>query len=744
VSTQHQRRRLPELLVRASFRHPRRALAAWAATLAVLGVGFLRLQVDTTTDSVLNTDTRSWAYYQDSQARFGGDQIVVVALPGIKPFDEVMLNEVDRLSAQFQQFDGVRRIDSLSTVPVIQIDRDGTLNLDPSLILPADGSEVARRLRGDRIAPRSLISDDGTVAAVNILIERDYANYAQIVADARTAVTHTEAWISGVPVFRSTASARTRQEIFVFVPITLFAIGLMVALAYRSVRMTGVALAVGAAGSWVVVATMGFAGVPLSLVTMLLPSVMLALGCAYSIHLLSAARGEGLGLNERLVRVALPVTLSSLTTAIGFAAIGTVAIDEVRYVGGFGALGAVVLGLATLTLAPALLAVWKAPTVSHRASLFEIATRNRIVQVTVNHGRKLLIGWLGILGILVVGIFRIDVETDPTQWFPPGNDVRDSYDAIGASLSGISPVNVIVESEDGRPVTDPAPLAAIDGLTEYLESLEQIGKATSIRDPLRQIHGGFSDDASAPLPLAPHLAEQYLLLLESVEQIPDLLTSDRSAANILLRVNDNGSEALLEIEILANEWWAQHGPPGFIQRTTGIMYEFARAEDEIAYGQLRGLMLALAAIGITMLLALGSLRLALLSMVPNVVPTAMVFGIMGWFGIPLDAGTVVIGSLALGIAVDDTIHLVNGFHERWKDGAHPETALADSISGVLHPVVLTTIVIALGFGLIGFSGFVLTRNVGLLLAGVTIVCLLADLFLLPALLLTVRRSTAAV
>ena len=101
-----------------------------------------------------------------------------------------------------------------------------------------------------------------------------------------------------------------------------------------------------------------------------------------------------------------------------------------------------------------------------------------------------------------------------------------------------------------------------------------------------------------------------------------------------------------------------------------------------------------------------------------------------------------IGSLALGIAVDDTIHLVNGFHDRFSDGADPEMALSQSLAHVLHPVVLTTIAISLGFGLIGFSEFVLTRNVGLLLAGVTVVCLLADLLLLPALLLTTRRLTA--
>jgi hypothetical protein len=709
-------------------------VGCWLAILAATAFGLADLKIDTTTDSVLNTDSAAWAYYQQSQARFGGDQILVVALPGLEPFDESLLAEVDQLSARIERLEGVRRVDSLSTVPVISGEPDGTLNLDPAISIPIDGDAVARRIAHDRIAPRSLISDDGKVFALNVLIERNYSDYRQIVSTARQLTSQLRTWISGVPVFRSTASARTQRELFAFVPMTILVVGGLLAVAYRSVRMTFLALSIGAIGTWVVVATMGLLSVPLSLVTLLLPSIMLALGCAYSIHMLSAARGPSNYLGDRLKHVALPVALSSLTTAIGFSAIGTIAIDEVRYVGGFGALGALVLGIATLTVAPALLTLWETKVDFEPPRLVTSRLRPLIVRIATKRARTALVVWLGVLAILAIGIWRVDVVSDPTKWFRPGSEVRDSYESIGMELSGISPVNVVVESDSGDSVTSPAALSAIDGLTTFLEEIPYVGKATSIRDPLRQLHGGFSDDDSYPLPVEPNLAEQYLLLLESVEQISDLVLADRSAANILLRVNDNGSEALLEIERRADQWWAQHGPQGFTARTTGIMYEFARAQNEISYGQLRGLTLAFIAIGITMLLALRSFRLAFLSMVPNVVPTAMVFGVMGWLSMPLDAGTVVIGSLALGIAVDDTIHLVSGFHEGLEAGRSSAEALGEAVDRVLHPVILTTVAIGLGFGLFGFSGFTLTRNVGLLLAGIAVVCLLADLFLLPALL----------
>jgi hypothetical protein len=387
------------------------------------------------------------------------------------------------------------------------------------------------------------------------------------------------------------------------------------------------------------------------------------------------------------------------------------------------------------------MALLGAPRRAGRLVQIEERLRSSLVALAVERRAWVVSAWLVVSAIVVVGIARVEVVTDATQWFPPGNDVRDSYDQIASHLSGISPVNVVVEG-DGR-VTAPRALVAIDGLTEHLGSLRQVGKALSIRDPLRQIHGGFVGDTSMPLPLGADQAEQYLLLLQSVDQLGDLVTGDRSAANVLLRVDDNGSAALLEIEREAERWWADHGPAEFGVQTTGIMYEFARAEDAIAYGQIRGVLLALAAIGVTMLAALGRLRLALVAMLPNVIPTAMVFGLMGWLAIPLDAGTIVVGSLALGVAVDDTIHVVSAFHRRLAEGTTAQAALEGSLRTVLHPIVLTTIVIVVGFGLLGFSGFTLTRNLGLLLAGVAGVCLLADLVLLPALLLGSGRRGAA-
>ncbi len=737
------RGRLPEYLVRTAVLRPWTVAGIWLVVLAIGGVGVASLEIDTTTDSVLDRSGAEWAYYQDSQARFGGDEIVVVSLEGATPFDPKALAEVERLTRAYERLDGVRRVDSLASVPMIRSAPDGSLDLTSALERgvpdsPEALSSLAEEVRRDRIAPRNFVSEDERVFAVNVILELGFdGDYDVLVGAIRAEMPDEGARISGVPVFRTEANAQTRQEILLFVPLTILAIALLVVASFRSLGAVAIAMTVGGIGTWLLLGAMGLAGVSLSLITMILPSVILALGCSYVMHVLSAAAGARgpEQLVTQLLPVALPVALSGLTTAIGFAVIGAVRIEEVRNAGAFGSLGVLAIVAASLTVAPALLRLWPLPPGRPRgASWAEGPLRRGLVRIAARHRVAVLVGWALILVVFATGIARIQVETDATRWFPHGNEVRDSYEAIREQLSGISPVNVVLESESGEPVTEAAVVSALDGLARHLESLPSVGKAVSLADPLRQIHGGFSDDPTQPLPGDRQMIEQYLLLLESVEPIRDLVTPDRSAANVVLRADNNASGPLLAIGDEAETWWSENGVDGIRPRATGIMYEFARAEDEIALGQIRGLFLALAAIAVVLVAALRKLSLAGVALIPNVIPIVMVFGFMGLAGVPLDAGTVIVGSLALGIAVDDTVHLVSAFQRSCEAGRGTLEALDAALGHVIHPLVLTTAVVGVGFGLLGFSDFTFTRNLGLLIAGTMLVCLATDLILLPALL----------
>ena len=738
------RGRLPRSLVRFGLNRPGLTLSLWVAIAVLATPGVLLLEVETSTDSVLDTRSAEWARYQESQRLFGGDEVLTVLLPWDREFEPTGLAEVYRLTRRFEEIEGVRRVDSLASVPLIWVGADGTLHLEPGLqpnafSAPDSLAAFRQRVQRDRIAPRALISQDEKAFAINLMLEQGAeSQYSAILEELDQSLEGLEVWVSGVPIFRTQADARTRRELTVFVPLTLLSAGAILFFAFRAWVAVLVPLATSGLACWLVMGAMGASRVPITIATVLLPSVLLALGCAYVMHFLCAAweRQGRESLEPALSSVALPAALSGLTTAVGFLCIAAVRIDAIEAVGAFGALGVFVLLAITLTAVPALLTVLPLP--EGRAPLLEWLQGSAVDAVegfVRRRPRAILLGWLVAFGVVSIGLGRVDAETDVILWFPESDPVRVSYEEIRTRLSGISPMNVVVESGLGESVSSAASLAAIDRLARDLEELPEVGRAISIGDPLRQIHGGFVNDERRPLPEGDALVEQYLLLLEAKPYVRDLITADRSAANILMRVDDNGSNALLDVARSVEDLWAEYGPPGFSARTTGIMYEFARAEDAIVRGQILGLAIALCVIASILLMIFRSLRVAAIALVPNVLPIGMAFGFMGLLGVPLDAGTVIVGSLALGIAVDDTIHLTERFVRNRREGETPQAALGGALRWVLGPLVLTTLVVSIGFSVLGVSGFTLTRNLGLLTAGVMMLCLAADLVLLPVLLL---------
>jgi predicted RND superfamily exporter protein len=350
---------------------------------------------------------------------------------------------------------------------------------------------------------------------------------------------------------------------------------------------------------------------------------------------------------------------------------------------------------------------------------------------------------MSLLFLVGVGVFRLTVSSDVILWFPPDSELRLSYDNIRERFSGITPVNVFVEADQTQSVTTPRVLAAIDALAEDLRNHPSVGKVLSVADPLRMLQREFADDGLDVLPDSQPVIDQYLLILDGVEEMEDVLATDRRSANILLRVDNNSSAEIVDLAKWVTDWWSRNGIPGYRATATGIMHEFGRAQHEIAIGGLWGVSIALAAIGVVLVVFFRTPSLAGIALLANAAPICILFGLLGWVGIPLDAGTVCVASLALGIAVDDTIHVVSAYSEESGKDARLRWSLEQSFMRVLPALLFTTITISLGFGVLGVSDFVLVRNLGILMTAAACLCLISDTLLLPALLVlngTKRRQ----
>lgn len=710
---------LPRRLVRFGVERPNPTMWLWLVLSVLLSLSVSQLDLDTSTSTFLDQSDPAWQIYQRSLDEYGGDEFIVVALEADAPFDPATLESVRQLTRSMEDIPGVRRVDSLSTVPLIRAGKDGELLLDPALAdgVPADPAQfeiLKETLRADRIATRSLFSSNERIFAINIMLDDEVSgDRTEVVAAVRQLIGNRPARASGVPLFRTRVNSRTYKEVLIFVPITLICVSIVVAFAFASLRPVSIPIAIGAVGSLSAVGAMSLSDVSLSLSTMVLPSILLALGCAYSMHILTAAQGitSPRDLFPAIARVAKPVALSGFTTAIGFLAMAAVRIAAIQQLALFGALGTATLTLATLSLAPALVTLRPIP---NRQSVFtgliRVWLRPLVLIVADRHRDRALVGWGVVLAIMLTGVFALRVSTDIIVWFPKGTEIRDDYEVLRSQLSGISPVNVVVQADAERIVTEPGALRAIDALTRWLEEQAEVGKALAVTDPLRQVHEIYSGRPNAGLPTSRAMAEQYLMLLESVDYMRDVITEDRGSANLLLRVDDNGSDRLVALGERIDAWWIEHGVPGYSVETTGLMYEFGRSEEQIAYGQATGLGLALLTIGAVLLLVLRVPRSALVALVPNAVPLAITFGLMGLLGVPLDAATVCLGSLALGIAVDDTIHVMTGYTDLRSAGEKPLMALDRCMEQVLPALVFTTASVITGFAVLSLSQFTLIRN----------------------------------
>jgi predicted RND superfamily exporter protein len=743
------RSRIPRALAATGLAYPRSVIAFWLILGLIASIGVSKLKIETSTDSVLDRDSEAWDFYQESQALFGGDEVIAVLFEATDPFDRASLELVRELTADFQKLPGVRRIDSLATVPLIRLTEDGALRIDAGLAssLPASDEDLrslVAQIESDPFARNHLVSEDGRYFAVNLVLEANSdEHYETLLAELHRQLEGRKAWVSGVPIFRFKTGEWTRQGLLTFVPLTILVVSIVMLSLLGSWKVVPIPLMSSGLGSGITLGLMGAVGVPLSLSAVILPSVLLALGCAYSMHFLTTAANDGsdADLEEAMLSVALPVSLSGLTTVIGFLALAMVGIPMVRTVGTFGAFGVLVVLAATLTFVPAGLKLisYRTP-IKRVARIVPRAAADRIVGFVVRNRRQVMAAWLIALVVVGLGILRLRVETDVILWFPENDEIRSDYEVIRERLTGISPLNVVIEADSPASAVSPELLRATEELTRYLASLPEVGTVISIADPLQTMETLLSPSPEAGVPSDESRIEQYLLVLDSSEYIRDLLSLDRGTSNILLRSRSNGSDALLGISEKIDSWWQTHGPSNASARTTGIMYEFARAQTAIATGQIRGLIFVFTATGLILLGVFRWYSLALLALLPNAIPIAMAFGVMGLLGIPIDAGTVVVGCIAFGIAVDDTIHVVTEFEQQVALGSSNREAVMAAYRRVLPALVFTTVTVTLGFLVLGFSRFGLIQDLGFVTSFAMALCLLADVLLLPALLSSIRSS----
>ena len=346
-----------------------------------------------------------------------------------------------------------------------------------------------------------------------------------------------------------------------------------------------------------------------------------------------------------------------------------------------------------------------------------------------------------LLVVAGLAMTRIRVSTQYIGDFPPDAPLRQDYEAVNARLGGANAFFVVVEADEDGAFDEPENLAELRALQDWLEAQPEIGKTASLADGVMLLHQAFHDEdpTAYALPERAALVKQ-LLLFGGDDVTRGFVDGRRRVANVTARATVSDSDAVGALLRRIDARLAEL-PRRLTGRVTGQGVLLNRTVDSIAVNELYSLSIALLTIYLTLAAMLTSFRIGLIALLPNLLPIAVYYGTLGALGIPLGLSTSLIGSIALGIAVDDTVHYFARFNLEARRLGNEVLATASTLRSVIRPVTLTTVGLVLGFGILTTSDLRSQVQFGGLAAFTLAVAWALDLVLSPALCSSIRLVT---
>jgi predicted RND superfamily exporter protein len=748
-------------IIELSIRFPRTVLAVIVALTAVMSYFAVGIRVDSSVDNLLPQHDPERAYYEGVKRTFGGDEATVIALFAEDVFAHETLAKIDDLSTKLEQIEGVSQVLSITTLQGVGTDEFGALHVGRLMQAlpktPAEAQDLKRRILANPLYAGRAVSNDGKATGILVMydllsekefIERDIEGQVRHLLKAAEGPEHFA--VTGIQTLKVNAARLMEEDLERFLPVSFVAVVILLTWIFRTVR--GVVLPLGAVSIGVVwtVGAMVLADTPINIGTLVLPPLLMAIGIAYAIHVLSRYYQELEPGRDRaeLVRsmmgdLALPVAVAALTTIIGFGSLFVSAIPAIREFGIYSVCGITVIYILMITFIPAALVALPEP----QRGLHHRTRDDWVVRLLRGLGERAIAhrGLVFALAIAVcivslAGASRMKLETDYLQFLSPSHPVRMENDRIAKALGGTQPIYIVVDGDGPRSVSQLDTLQAMEDLQKFIVEQEGVDGAVSLVDYLRIVRGALNPDARPGLPESQSEVEQ-LLIFVGAKDIKPVANADFSRANIIIGTRLSGSSAISNFVDRIEKEAKTRFRREISVRATGTVVLLNRSADAVARGQISGLLQVLLVLFAVMSVLLLSIRGGLVSLVPNVVPIIILFGVMGWTGISLNISTSMIAGIAIGIAMDDTIHYLTAFNQHVRRLGSERQAILNVARSVGMPIVFTSVVLASGFLVVCLSNFVPIVHFGALASVTMLVALFADLVLNPALLMTAHVVT---
>lgn len=719
-----------------------------AATLCLLGVAAVfqipHLRTDNSIERWMNPDSPETQEYQQFLKTFGDDEFVVVALSGKPLFEPAALDAMLAAQTNLEAVPHVRRV---TGIPSVYRDLFGA----------EDPEALEEEFTSTPFYEGMFISRDHDVAGLFLELDppRKSGERRELMREVEAATQPLADYgfrldFVGPPALNAVLDAVSEQETLRAMPLAFGCSILVLMLLLRSARATLVASVCGALSVLLPVGLIAWMDRPLTMVSSALPPLLWVLSLSHSVHMITRyqhhrAKGAGPGTSIELTlrETVLPCALSAFTTAAGFFSLSFSTMPPIREMGNFAAIGLVISLIVNLVLVPVLLPRLRVAPRQSAATIW-LPLLRRAEHASERHPGAAIAAFVLVMAGGIISVFRIEAEPNPLAFLPTDSPTVASYTFVGENLTGLYSLEVVVECSDGW--LNPEYWPALEKLIDGTETNPHVARVVSALDFLKKLNQW--DHAIDPV---------YYTLPDSRASAESLLREldETGRAELARLVSDDGTQLRLSIlptvmdagrfYDLADEVQSELDalPEGLDGRFTGIVWILNNAQVDLAMTQIESYAFAFVVVFLIVGLGLRSIPLMLLSIPPNVTPTLAVFALMPLLDIPLDAGTVLVAGVALGISVDNTVHLLAAFKrlraecrlEARTTGSNGVRATVGKVLEEVGPAMIySTLTACIGFATLLTSGFVPIRYFGLLSSIALLVALASDLILTPSVL----------
>ncbi len=773
------------------YRHHWKVLLLVLLFVAGLATQLPKLVMDTSTEGFLHADDPALVAYAGFREQFGRDEVLAIAVTAPELFDLSFLNRLKQLHEELR--DRMPYLDDITSL----INARNTRGEGSTLIVedlleqwPEDAVALAaikERAMANEFYRNLLLSEDATTTVIVIktdvysslgeeedLLEGFDDAFTEPAPAARQFITpeenselvlaaHRIAERYNAPDFRIRIGGgpevmyklkqvmQTNMERFIKLAFGVIAIALFVM--FR--RLSGVLLPllVVLFSLLSTLSIMAMAGIAFKLPTQILPSFLMAVGVGASVHVLALFfrhLQQGNGKEESIVYAmrhsGLAIVMTSVTTAAGLASFAGAEVAPISDLGLLASSGVLLSLVFTILLLPALLSIIPLRAKSGGGAERRHAAMDRIIiaiadVATSRH--KLVLLFSGIIILMgIIGATQVRFSHEPYKWMPTSMSVRQAGDFLDQKMGGASVVEVVVDTGRENGLYQPHILKGLERLKQEIEQLREgpvsIGKTLSVVDIIRETNRALNENRQMfyTVPESRELIAQEFLLFENSgsDDLEDFVDSQFRKARFTLKMPWTDSIYLDRLSADLKERFRKELGDDVVITVTGMNALLGRTMAATIFSMTQSYMIAAVVITLMMILLLGDLRIGLISMIPNLAPIVVTVGVMGWLDLPMDLFTILIGSIAIGLAVDDTIHFMHNFRRYHLASGDVADAVRRTLLTSGRAMLVTSIVLCLGFFIYMFSILTNLFNFGLLTGLAIGMALLADFFLAPALM----------